>query len=355
MQRGGELRGGPELHVAWTRFQRRQDSMVPITGFECIFFARSTKSGWRATALDYVNLARRTWRLLRERRPAVLWIQLPPVALLWVALAARRMLAPRMKLVADCHNAMFRPPWSRIPAGVGWLRRCDAVLVHNDSVLRDALALGVPAARLRVLEDVPPHVRDLDAASSAALPSALPETLPRPWILLPGSFSVDEPIAELAEAARLMPGATFIITGRTERAARHGHDLSTLPSNVVTPGYLDRDSFDALMRTADLVLGLTRFEGVQLSVCNEAIGFGKPMVVSDTQVLRSLFSSACEMTPDHSPAALVGAIQRALAAREDLALRALALAGARIEAWQKKQFADVLALLGQLEPRSVRR
>jgi glycosyltransferase involved in cell wall biosynthesis len=336
---------GPTLHIAWTRFQRRQDSMVPLTGFECVFLQRSTMPGRLATALDYAALVRRTWHVLRARRPAVLWVQLPPVVLLWVALAARRLLVPRMKVVADCHNAMFRPPWSRLPGGVRWLRHCDAVLVHNDAVLHAARAQGVPADRLRVLEDVPPRIRPGQGLEAGALPASLPTTLPRPWILLPGSFSADEPIAEVAQAARQMPTATFIITGRTERAARHGHDLSSLPSNVVTPGYLDRTAFDALMRAADVVLGLTRDEGVQLSVCNEAIGFGKPMVVSDTRVLRSMFSAACELTHGHSPAALQDAIRRALAGRESLSERALQLAQARIDAWQARQYADVVALL----------
>ncbi len=334
------------LHIAWTEFQRRQDSMAPLAGFECVFLKRSTRRGLIATAMDYLRLAARTWRLIQVRRPEVLWIQLPPAMLLWVALAARRLLGLRMKIVADCHNAVLRPPWSRVPGAVRWLRHCDAVVVHNAAVLQDARALGIPEALLRVLEDVPPQVVKTPLVQSL---SCMPPDSPRPWILLPGSFSADEPIAEVAAVARNMPEATFIMTGRIERAARHGHDLSALPRNVVTPGYLARQEFDLLVQAADVMLGLTNYEGVQLSVCNEALGFGKALVVSDTRVLRQLFSSACEMTPaDHQPETLEASIRRALSRCDELGSRARQLAQVRVAAWQSTQYAEVLALLGQV-------
>lgn len=333
---------GRDLYLAWTQYQRRQDSMAAQAGFECVFFQRSSRRGLPATVIDYARLSVRTWRLLRQRRPRVLWLQLPTVALLWVALSARRLMLPDMKIVADCHNAMFRPPWSRVPAGVSWLGRCDAVIVHNDAVLGDALALGLPAERTCVLEDVPPTA----LAEPAHAPLPIPSGLQRPWVLLPGSFSADEPVAEVLATAAEMPEATFIITGRTERAARCGHDLSHAPPNVVMPGYLELPAFERLMRSADLVLGLTRHEGIQLSVCNEALGFGKPMVVSDTRILRELFSSACELTPGHDPQTLVAAIRRALERRDELATRSRRLAGARVQTWRESQYAAVQAVLG---------
>lgn len=337
---------GCDVYLAWTQYQRRQDAMAAQAGFDCVFLRRSTRRGRMATVVDYVRLAGRTWQLLRERRPRVLWLQLPTVVLLWIALAARRVMLPQMKIVADCHNAMFRPPWSRLPAGVGWLGRCDAVIVHNSAVLSEALALGLPAERTRVLEDVPPTA----VADHPQAPEPVPSGHPRPWILLPGSFSADEPVAEVLATAAAMSEATFIITGRTERAARCGHDLSSAPPNVVMPGYLELPAFERLVRSADLILALTRHEGIQLSVCNEALGFGKPMVVSDTRILRELFASACELTRDHEPESLVAAIRRALARRDELAASARALAEARVRAWRQTQYAEVQTLLGLRDP-----
>lgn len=316
--------------------------MAALAGFECVFLRRSARRGPIATIVDYTRLAVRTWRLLRDRRPRVLWLQLPTVALLWVALAARRLMLPDMKIVADCHNAMFKPPWSRVPAGLSLLGRCDAVIVHNHAVLEEALALGLPASRTCVLEDVPPTALGEPVDS----PPAVPAGMRRPWVLLPGSFSADEPVAEVLATAAAMPHATFIITGRTERAARCGHDLSNAPPNVVMPGYLELPAFEQLMRSADLVLGLTRHEGIQLSVCNEALGFGKPMVVSDTKILREMFSSACELVQGHDPQTLAAGIRRALEHCDDLAARSRLLAQARVQEWRRTQFAAVQNLLG---------
>lgn len=335
--------GRGHVHVAWAQFQRRQHSIAAITGMECVFLQRTTRNGLLATGLDYCSLAWRTWRLLQSRRPQVLWIQLPPVALLWVALLARRLFLPHLKLIADCHNAMFRRPWSSIPGGLRWLERCDAVLVHNEEVHRVAVELGVSRARLRVLEDVPPQVTTMD---SGALASQYWDR-PRPWIVMPGSFSHDEPILELARAAARMPEATFFITGRTERAARYGHGLDDLPPNVVTPGYLERSEFERLLHASDLVLALTRVEGIQLSVCNEALGFGKAMVASDTKVLRSMFGSACELAADHQPDTLIACFRRALARKDALERQARDLAQARTQAWKTTQYKAVLTLLNE--------
>jgi hypothetical protein len=57
---------------------------------------------------------------------------------------------------------------------------------------------------------------------------------------------------------------------------------------VSTPAYKD------LLAAADLVVGLTKVEGIQLSVANEAVGFGKAMVLSGTKITRELFTKGAE-------------------------------------------------------------
>ncbi|MDZ7590582.1 MAG: hypothetical protein U5L05_07780 [Rubrivivax sp.] len=320
------------LHLAWATFQRRQVSMATLVDMECVFLPLAYKGrSHLRRAWAYLALAWRTWHVLAQRQPQDLWLQLPQVPLLWVALLYRLLARHPVRLVADCHNAMFRPPWSHIPFGVSALARCDLVVVHNDDVLRQAQTLGLPGERLRVLEDVPP----LRAAGHPEPP--VPAWLagrPRPWVLFPGSYGADEPVAQVLQAARQLRGpGTVIITGRRSNAAKNGHLIDEVPHNVRLTDYLPLAEFDALLFHCDVVLALTRFDGIQLSVCNEALGFARAMVMSDTPLLCRLFSAAAVAVDSSDPAALVRGIDAATQRRQELELLAARLAVRRREAW----------------------
>lgn len=332
-----------DLHIAWTSFQRRQVSMADLVGFECVFLPLPAATKGRLNkAWQYALLFVQTLGLLRRRRPVSIWFQLPQVPLMWAALLYQLLFDRRVKLVADCHNAMFRPPWSRVAFGLSALRHCDLVLVHNQAVLKAALAMGLPPHRTRVLEDVPPLV-----AAPAAMP-AIPAAFagrPRPWVLFPGSFSADEPVQELLAAARLLGRGVVVMTGRVANAAKHGHDLSQVPANVVMPGFLSLADFEALLVHCDVVLALTKYDGIQLSVCNEALGFAKPMVVSDTPLLRSLFGSAAVMADSSNPDALAQGIAAAAEKIQMLSENAKALSSKRRTEWSTHQLRACLATL----------
>lgn len=321
------------VHIAWTRFQRRQLSMATLVDIECVFLAREQRGGVLGTLLDYIGLARRTFRYLKAARPGVLWLQLPPVPLLWVALWYRRFHRPHLKIVADCHNVMFGSKWSAFPFGLRLLRRCDLVVVHNSEIESQVAKRGIGGDKRFVLEDVPP------ALAYDGVPQKLPACIadrPKPWILVPGSFGADEPVEEVLAMARMCPQWTVVLTGRIENARRWGHDLSSAPENVVTPGYLETAEFDDLLRCADLVLALTREDGIQLSACNEALGFHKAMVVSDTPLLRRLFSQGAVMVDSSRPEHLRDCIVQGLEQKLALEKAAAQLSTRRQQQWTSR-------------------
>lgn len=328
------MSGGPgqeALYIAWTVFQRRQVSMAELVKLDCVFLPTTAGGGKFGKAISYLKLMWHTVNLLRRRRPAVVWLQIPQVPLLWASLLYQRLFDRNVRLVADCHNAMFVARWSKVPLGLSRLGRCDLVLVHNESLLGTAKQLGVPESKMFVLEDVPP----LRPAVSSEVP-ALFAGRPHPWVLFPGSFSVDEPIEELLEAARLVNGGTIVITGRHSKASANGHDISRAPANVVMAGFLEVDAFNALLCHCDVVLALTKFDGIQLSVCNEALGFEKPMVMSDTSLLRTLFGEAAVLVRSEDPAAIAAGIETAYRRMDEYASASTRVAERRRADWLSK-------------------
>ncbi len=310
--------------------------MAQAAGFECVFLPIQAK-GKLSKAFGYLRALVQTIAVLKRQRPPVVWVQLPQVPALWAALLYRALFFPATKIVADCHNAQLRAPWSRFPLAQWSLSRADVILVHNEAMFEQAKVIGWPINKVHVLEDVPPVLSDVK-------PTGLAKSqidAPKPWVVFPGSFAADEPIAEVMEAARLAPDLTFIITGRPERAARNGHDISQLPSNMRLPGFLSIEVFDDLLREADVVLGLTREEGIQLSVCNEALGFRRPLVTSDTAILRQLFSDAAVMVSTNDPGSIADGCREALAEQVLRSQLSAQLALVRLGSWINGQFSSV--------------
>ncbi len=69
------------------------------------------------------------------------------------------------------------------------------------------------------------------------------------------SFAVDEPLAELLEAARRLPELRFFVTGNPE-LARRGL-LASKPTNVEFTGFVSEEKYAGLLRAADVVVVLT--------------------------------------------------------------------------------------------------
>ena len=332
----------PAIHLAWAEFQRRQVSMAEMADFECVFLPLAYKGPSHvARTLNYGLLLWRTLRLLRRRRPSRLWMQLPQMPVLWAGLLYRALFNRRVQLIADCHNAVFKPPWSGMPWGISLLARCDLVLVHNNDVLEQALALGVAAERMRVLEDVPPL---RETASLGPVPGTFAARR-HPWVLFAGSYGRDEPVAEVLQAARRIDNGVVAITGRLSNAAKNGHDISSVPDNVVLTGYVPVEEFDALLSHCDVVLAFTKFDGIQLSVCNEALGFAKPMVMSDTRLLRALFGNAAVTVDSSDPDAIADGIRRACEQSPHWTAAATRLARQRRQQWQTDQLQACLKVL----------
>jgi len=328
------------VHLAWTAFQRRQESMRSIVGFDC-WFMPVPKSGKIIKAFHYLRLLAASITRLKSAGPDIVWVQLPQVPALWAALIYRALTRKPVKIVADCHNAQLRKPWSSFPLALWSLNRCDAILVHNEAMYAKAAELGWPMGKVLVLEDVP-------AVGKAQSPVGLAAshiTAPKPWVLFPGSFAADEPIKEVFEAARLAPELTFIITGKPERARQNGHDIDNLPPNVALPGFLFLELFDDLLREADVVMGLTKEEGIQLSVCNEALGFGKPLVTSNTQILSKLFGKAAVLVDTRVAQSIAIGCAKAVANRAAYSIKSAALSAERVENWQRIELKAMYSLL----------
>jgi hypothetical protein len=298
-----------QLFVVWKNFQRRPETLASYFGIK----VENVTSGFSSKALkglNYLVNSVTTLRLLHRERPDVVWVQTPPTFIPHLVLAWRRVMAPSMVVILDCHNAVIRPPWSKVPFH-GWaLRSADLSIAHNADVVAPLIALGAPADQVMVLED-----RSSGLSESAGVTAMRAEGTP-PLVLAPCSFAKDEPIEQLLEAARRTPGVRYVVTGNPRKA--HEEMVAGAPPNVEFPGYISKRDFDALLHSCDLLIGLTTLEGVQLSAANEGVAAGKPMVLSHTQTLRSLFAGGSVFVDPLDAESIANGVEDALGRRAQL-------------------------------------
>jgi glycosyltransferase involved in cell wall biosynthesis len=251
-----------------------------------------TVIGWSRSWFRTVHVVR------SAPRGTLVVVMCPPVFALVAALVAARRSGARV--VADLHSgAVNDPAWTWSHGLLRWcLRRCSHVVVTNEDVLDGFDTAGRPVL---VLHDPPLPF------SEGGAPPALPSG---PVVVFPASGAADEPMEDVVGAARLLLGeATVVITGR-QRA------LDGCP-DVVLPGFLDDAAYAALLRRADVVLALTTREATMQRAGYEALELGRPLVCSDTAVLRAAFEGAAVLTRPGAEA-LASAVRTALADRERL-------------------------------------
>lgn len=267
------------LFIVWRIFQRRSDSLAACFNLEVKYYYSPWEEKSRLhKAWSYVFKTAGTLRDLFSLKPAVVFIQLPPTPVLYIA-AAYCALA-NCKLVADCHNAMIYSRWLNWPFAKQLLRSADALLVHNEDVEEYAKGFHINAITLR--DPLPRLTSTVDTSLNSRY-----DFTRQPYIIVPWSFSPDEPIDELIQAAASMPEINFVMTWFAERLPQEVRN--SLPSNLVLTGYLDDTDFNAIFSQATAALVLTTREGTQPSAASEAIVLGVPLIVSDLKTTRRLY------------------------------------------------------------------
>lgn len=274
--------------------------------------------------LGYFRQAAATLKIIKESKPEVVWIQLPPNFIVHILLIWRFLSSQKFKIILDLHNAALRRPWVSIPLFGAAARASNLLVVHNEEILQQ-----VPRELLRndksviVLEDPP-----------SSFEGERPDVPIESAVLIPCSFHDDEPIDMLLAAARLVPEIGFRITGRIEKAQAKGY-LKDVPDNVQFTGFVSENEFNRLLHSSAVVAGVTTYEGIQLSVASEAVGAGKALILSSTRILRSMFSD-CAIFFENNEQSFADAVTRAVNERRHMEMLANESLDRRVRHWQSE-------------------
>jgi GT2 family glycosyltransferase len=323
----------PVTFIAWSSRGERGREIAATLGGESRAYAWPSGGGPAGAAARYAVSTVRTLGYCARRRPAGVIVTSPPVFAALAAYAYTR--ATGAALVLDSHPAAFGAKddlrWRLLLPLQKWLsRRATLSLVTVDELAQRVRDWGGEATPLH---EAPP-------LWTVEPPRAL-AAVARPRVLAVTVFAGDEPIAELLEAARLVPELDVHVTGDPDRCAPQLR--AGAPANVTFTGYLDRDAYRDAVAAADLMLVLTTASTSVVRGGYEAVYARRPLVVSDTRALRDAFPHAVHVST--APRAVADGLREAVARHEELAQAtdpALALQQRRWDA----QLATLRAAIG---------
>ena len=299
---------------------------------ELHFVYSTTRRGLLSAPFKYAYQAVQTLRLLFRKRPSIVFVQSPPsLAVLFVYVYCA---LTDSRYVIDAHSAaLLLPVWTR----PRWLhsflaRRAVVTIVTNEHFQHMIHGWG---GRAFILRDIP---TTFTQAGSYPLNGQFN-------VAVVNTFSGDEPLREILEAAAGLDGVHFFVTGKKSNADRQ--ILAGAPSNVYFTDFLPRESYYALLASSQAVMCLTtRDHTMQRGAC-EALSLGKPIITSRWPTLREYFYKGTV----HVDNTVTGIRQGVLDMKEHYSLYQVEvgdLQSAQRREWQEK----VEALTGLIQERN---
>jgi glycosyltransferase involved in cell wall biosynthesis len=262
--------------------------------------------------------------LIAKKFDAV-FVQLPPIHAAIPAYLYGKIF--RKQIIFDTHSGIFftHKWYQKIYLNLYslMLKHIGLNIVHNEDLLTQALLKDTNTI---VLEDKIPFPA---SPFKPGMPAA---------ITVICGYGKDEPVQEIIEAARSLPGLQFNLTGNSKKLAKQ-----SLPSNLRLTGYLSDTDYLQLLKDSSLIMVLTNRLHTVLCGAFEAVSLTKPLIISDTPTLRKYFYKGVVHTENNAQS-IIQAIKNARQNLARLYAEIVELRDEKIKSWQK-QFEPVENIL----------
>lgn len=253
-----------------------------------------------------------TWKVLLQKRPKTIYIQLSFLLLVAVYLYKKFSLN-KVYIVADCHTKALRRSMNNNGSYVSRFVRLikkicfkavDVSIISNTEMVDDIEKLH---SNYIILPDQIPELEYIDE-------NAPTDNIDK-YVVMVCSYAVDEPYQEMIESARYLPDELMVyMTGKPPKSVRNKDHL---PQNLHFSGYVSFKKYYELITHAQCIVGLTTERGCLQSCAYEGLAVETPMVLSETNALKNYFESAAIYT-NHEAEGIASAIQKAIKNKQTL-------------------------------------
>jgi len=320
------------IWLAWES-QRRTNELAAALDIPLCRYTSDLSYGFRVLSLTI-----RTLLELMRVRPHKVVVQNPSQVLTALLCFLRPLF--RFRLIVDRHSN-FKFDTMSIPSlkyklfhilSKYTVRKADLTIVTNE-FLKEVVEQW--SGKGFVLPDKLPA---LDLAGTISLPGERN-------IVYICTYSGDEPVEEVLEAARMLNPSTVIHITGDYRKAKTG-TVDSAPSNVLFTGFLDEKDYQSLLRSCDAVMVLTTQDHTLLCGAYEAVSLGKPLILSNQPALMSYFRKGAVYT-ENSAENIAGAVETTLNRCTILETDIKELAVLLKDEWQVR-FDQLVALIDSL-------
>jgi glycosyltransferase involved in cell wall biosynthesis len=281
--------------------------------------------------IKYIPQCLKTWIVLLRQRPSAVYVFISPVvAALCVYLYCWLAKVPFIMDVGG--HAIISRKWAWSVPLVRILSRKARVNIVDQEAFRKLFESW--GAKTLLLERPP-------LGSNKKLSGLLSED-GRFTITLISTFSPDEPIEAVLEAAKQLKDIDFFILGDTRKANRKL--LNKAPDNVTFTGYLAGDDYWERLVSSQIVMALTTASNSLLSGAVEGMALGKPLILSNQPTLTTYFEKGVVFVDD-SVEGIVEGVKTAQVQQYCLAQEISELAVEKRERWEN-EFQKIWDLLG---------
>ena len=273
-------------------------------------------------AFAYITQSVETvWVLYRDQPSIVFLLNSPPFLILS---AATYCLPMRIPFVLDCHTGTYVDrKWAWFLPFYRWFTRHALWnLNHNP---RDQKIVEGWGGKSFMIAEIPGELKIEGELPNMRSPNAI----------FVCSFSGDEPLEEMFDAAARLPDVHIYMTGDYRKASQAV--ISKAPGNLELTGFLERQDYLRLIAAADVIVSLVVRSNSMQMAATEAIALGVPIVVTDSPIMRQSFGKGGEYT-NNTGIDIAAKIRQVLGARQSYSSGMLAVLHKRREA--KRQLAN---------------
>lgn len=267
--------------LAWETHQRNRSMSAELSAR---LFELNTKS--KRLARYLVNSVK-TLVFLNNERPSLIFVQNPSIVLTMITLIFGKNAG--IPVIVDAHNAGIFPFEGKIKCvtdiATYLLRKADCVIVTNEYLASYINKKGIKSV---VLPDPIPKMHSAERISLRGKTN----------VLFICSFADDEPYIEVIKASEKMRGdITIYITGNS---SKKGIYKEHVPDNVILTGFMPEDEFNRMLHSVDIIMDLTTRDNCLVCGAYEATAVGKPMILSDSKVIKEYFYKGALYTDNSS-------------------------------------------------------
>ena len=282
------------IWIAWEK-QRRTLELSNALGVKLYLILSK-----RTALLRYIDASLRTMLILLRDRPGCLIIQNPSIVLAFLVSVLKPLF--KYRLVVDRHSNFL--------LGKTQYNLLDRLFfLISDYSIRKADLTIVTNENLKKL---------IEAKGGKGL--VLPDKLPNPRVSLANdrhksnivtfvcTYSSDEPYLEVIRAASLLDKNIRVhITGNDKKV--DSKIFEGLPENITITGFIPDKEYDELLQKSDIIMDFTKLENCMVCGAYEAVAMGKPLITSNTNVLKEYFTKG-SLHIDHSPQSIRDAVMK---------------------------------------------